>query len=223
MARLLGWREFWGLEFALSPDTLVPRPDTETLVEAVLAVRPDRAAPLLIADLGTGSGALLAALLSEYPRARGVGTDVSAAALAVAQANLARLSLAARARFVVSDWGGALGGGFDVVVVNPPYIPSADIAGLDPEVRDHEPRRALDGGPDGLCAYRRIVADLPRLLAPGGTAVLELGIAQHAAVGDLALAAGLSALEIVADLGGAPRALVAARPAAADPSARIRA
>ena len=223
MARLLGAREFWGLEFELSADTLVPRPETETLVEAVLAARPDRAAALRIADLGTGTGALLAALLSEYPRAHGVGTDISDAALTVARANLAGLSLADRADFVLSDWGGALAGPFDVIVVNPPYIASADISGLDPEVRDHEPRRALDGGPDGLIAYRRIVADLPRLLAPGGIAVLELGIGQDVAVGELAQAAGLSVRGVAADLAGVPRALVATRGAGEPASARIRA
>ncbi|CUU44040.1 Release factor glutamine methyltransferase [Blastochloris viridis] len=209
MARLKGTREFWGLEFELSAETLVPRPDTETLVEAVLRARPERTAPLRIIDLGTGSGALLAALLAEYPRASGVATDRSRLALSTARTNLARHGFTARAAVVACDWGTALGGRFDVVVSNPPYIATADIAGLDPEVRVFDPAAALDGGADGLAAYRAILADLPRLLTPGGLAVLELGIGQAAAVANLAVAAGLVVREVAADLAGHPRALVA--------------
>jgi release factor glutamine methyltransferase len=208
MARLKGSREFWGLDLQLSAETLVPRPDTETLVEAVLRARPDRAAALALLDIGTGSGALLLALLAEYPNAFGVGTDKSRVALATARTNLDRTGLAARAGLVACDWGSALKGGFDVVVSNPPYIAAADIAGLDPEVRDFDPAAALDGGADGLDAYRAIVSDLPRLLRPGGLAVLELGIGQAAPVGELAVRGGFRIVEVAADLGGHPRALV---------------
>jgi release factor glutamine methyltransferase len=209
IARLKGRREFWGLDLELSAATLVPRPDTETLIEAVLAARPDRAAPLAILDIGTGSGALLAALLTEYPAAFGVGTDMSRLALATARTNLERHGLAGRAGLVACDWGSALRGPFDVVVSNPPYIATADIAGLDPEVRDFDPAAALDGGADGLDAYRAIIADLPRLLQPGGLAVLELGVGQAAAVADLVAGAGLVVRAVAADLAGHLRALVA--------------
>nr|WP_244600256.1 peptide chain release factor N(5)-glutamine methyltransferase [Blastochloris tepida] len=212
VARLIGAREFWGMRFALSPATLVPRPDTETLVEAVLAARPDRAAVRRIADLGTGTGALLAALLVEYPQAFGVATDRSLEALATARANLDRLGLTGRAALVGCDWGTALAGPFDVVVSNPPYIATGEIEGLDPEVRDHEPAAALDGGPDGLDAYRAIVADLPRLLRPGGLAVLELGAGQAAAVAGIAASAGLAVSGVARDLAGIERALIAIAP-----------
>jgi release factor glutamine methyltransferase len=210
MARLKGSREFWGLDLELSAATLVPRPDTETLVEAVLAARPNRAAPLTLLDLGVGSGALLAALLVEYPNAFGVGTDRSLLALATTRTNLERHGLAGRAGLIAADWGSALAGRFDVVVSNPPYIATAEIAGLDPEVRDFDPAAALDGGADGLAAYRAIVADLPRLLRPDGLAVLELGIGQAEAVASLAAGRGLRVVDVAADLAGHPRALVLA-------------
>ena len=210
VARLIGAREFWGLRFDLSPATLVPRPDTETLVEAVLEARPDRTVALRLADLGTGTGALLAALLVEYPQAVGVATDRSLAALVTARANLDRLGLRDRAALVAADWGTALTGPFDVVVSNPPYIATGEIAGLDPEVRDHEPRAALDGGPDGLDAYRAILADLARLLRPGGLAVLELGAGQAAAVAGIAASAGFVVARTARDLAGIERALIAA-------------
>lgn len=205
-ARIAGRREFWGMEFALSPATLVPRPDSETLVEAALAARPERDPVRRVLDLGTGTGCLLAALLAEYPSARGVGVDRSPEAAATARANLARLG--DRALVIVGDWGTALAGGFDLVVANPPYIPAGEIDALAPEVAAHEPRAALAGGADGLAAYRAILADLPRLLAPGGLTILELGIGQAEAVQALAAAAGLETVALRADLAGIPRALV---------------
>jgi release factor glutamine methyltransferase len=216
VARILGVKEFWGLPIRLTESVLVPRPDTETVVEAALdALDRDgpRTRPLRIADLGTGSGALLIALLSELPQAFGVGTDVSREALAVARANADVLGLARRAAFVVCDFGAALAGGFDLVVSNPPYIKSADIATLAPDVRDHDPRLALDGGPDGLAAYRTIAADARRLLAPDGHLVVELGAGAAAAVSQTLMTAGLAeAGPPVCDLAGIPRALHAKRP-----------
>ncbi|MFG1401352.1 peptide chain release factor N(5)-glutamine methyltransferase [Xanthobacter sediminis] len=212
VARILGRREFWSLDFLLSPDTLVPRPDTETVVEAALALFPDRQAPLRILDLGTGSGAILAALLSERPSAFGVGVDRAEGAAHAARDNLARAGVGLRCAVVVGDWGASLCGGFDLVVSNPPYIMHRAMAGLSREVRLHDPVLALDGGEDGLEAYRAIVADLPRLLAPGAAAVLELGAGQEADVAAIAVRAGL----LVAgparrDLAGIPRALVLRR------------
>ena len=209
VARIVGMREFWGLPLRLNADTLVPRPETETVVEAALAALGDvRDRTLRIADLDTGSGALLLALLTELPAARGVGTDISVAALGCARSNAAALGLAARASFVACDHGAALAGGFDLVVANPPYVASGDVAGLEPEVRDFDPRRALDGGPDGLSAYRAIVGDARRLLSPHGVLVLELGAGQLDAVISLTTAAGLKpAGGCRNDLAGMPRAL----------------
>lgn len=212
VARILGHREFWGLDFALGPDTLVPRPDTEIVVEAALAAmrRAEKAAPN-IADFGTGTGCILLALLHEMPDARGVGVDRSPGALEVARGNAERLGLAGRARFIQSDWGAGLEAGLDLLVSNPPYISSREISGLDVEVRAHDPRLALDGGADGLESYRLIVADAARLLVPGGVLVLELGVGQGPEVSGLATAAGLRVGEIRPDLAGIPRALVAIR------------
>lgn len=213
LARLVGRREFWSLDFALAPETLVPRPETETLVEAALAVFPDRAAPLAILDLGTGSGALLAALLSEYPAAFGIGVDLSPGAARQARANLESLGLGRRAAILVGAWADALVGRFDLVVSNPPYIPTMDIAALDREVREHDPLLALDGGPKGLDAYRAIAHALPGLLRPGGRAVLELGIGQEGDVAALLTAAGLAPDGPARrDLAGIARAIVT-RPA----------
>ncbi|WP_408089438.1 peptide chain release factor N(5)-glutamine methyltransferase [Rhodoplanes sp. SY1] len=194
VARILGHTEFWSLPLVVTPAVLDPRPDTETVVTAALAAidaRGDRRAVHRIADLGTGSGALLLALLRELPGAFGIGTDTSVAALAVARENAGRLGLSERARFVACDYGSALTGGLDLVVSNPPYIRTADIAALDPEVRDFDPRAALDGGPDGLAAYRAIADDAIRLLAPGGTLVVEVGHDQAVAVAALFDTAGL--------------------------------
>jgi release factor glutamine methyltransferase len=213
VARILGAREFWGLPFKLNAATLVPRPETETVIETALAVLGDaRRRALRIADLDTGSGALLLALLSELPAAWGVGTDISVAALGCARSNAAALGLAGRAAFVACDHGAALDGGFDLIVANPPYVATADIAGLPAEVRDFDPRRALDGGSDGLSAYRTIANDACRLLTPGGVLVLELGAGQLDAVSSLTGAAGLAPVAPCrTDLSGIPRALAIRR------------
>jgi release factor glutamine methyltransferase len=207
-AYLTGRVGFWTLDLEVSPATLIPRADSETLVEAALEACPDKGAALHVLDLGTGTGALLLAVLSELPAANGVGVDLKPEAAALAARNAARLGLAGRARFLAGDWAAALAGRIDLVLCNPPYIESAAIAGLMPEVARHEPASALDGGVDGLDAYRRIIADLPRLLAPHGVAVLELGAGQQAAVEALAKAADLTPEACRADLGGIPRALV---------------
>jgi release factor glutamine methyltransferase len=177
---------FWTLDLEVSPATLIPRADSETLVEAALDACPDKGAALRVLDLGTGTGALLLAVLSELPAASGVGVDLKPEAAALAARNAARLGLVGRARFLAGDWAAALSRRFDLILCNPPYIESAAITGLMPEVARHEPASALDGGADGLDAYRRIIADLPRLLAPRGVAVLELGQGQQAAVEALA-------------------------------------
>jgi release factor glutamine methyltransferase len=211
VARILGHKEFWGLSLQLSAATLVPRPDTETVVELALEIgraESRRAGPVRIADIGTGSGAILLALLSEYPDAYGVGTDISVAALRTASANAAGLGLKSRAAFVACDYAAALSGGFDLMVSNPPYIRSADIAGLATEVRDHDPLRALDGGADGLDAYRMLVPQAARLLAPGGALVVEVGDGQSGDVRELMTAAGLTQERPAkADLAGIRRAV----------------
>jgi release factor glutamine methyltransferase len=213
VARIVGSKEFWGLPFRLNADTLVPRPETETVVEAALAalaaLGARRQSALRIADLGTGSGALLAALLSECPAATGVGTDLSASAIACACRNVRALQLKERAAFTICDYGAALKGPFDLVVSNPPYVRRCDIPTLQPEVRLFEPARALDGGVDGLHGYRVIAADAHRLLAPNGLIVVELGVGQAEAVASLFLAAGLAVASPHPDLSGVARALSA--------------
>lgn len=211
LSRLLGYREFWSLRFALSPETFDPRPDSETLIEAALAALPDRAEPYRVLDLGTGTGCLLLALLSELPNAVGVGVDRSAAAVATARQNAQALGLSSRARLLVGDWGAALGGEWDVILANPPYIPSGEIESLMPEVARHEPRPALDGGPDGLDAYRALAPEIHRLLAPAGLAFLELGLGQKAAVMALLAGVGLAMRATRPDLSGVDRCLVAGR------------
>ena len=212
VARIVGRKEFWGLPLKLNAHTLVPRPETETVVEAALAALDRggaRTRTLRILDLGTGSGALLLALLSELPAAVGVGTDISAEALACARDNAAALGLAQRASFVACDYGAALAGPFDLIVSNPPYIAHGDIAALAPEVSEFDPLRALDGGIDGLDGYRAIAADAPRLLAPNGSLVVELGAGQADAVISLMRGAGLVPTEPPRpDLAGIARALV---------------
>jgi release factor glutamine methyltransferase len=211
VARIVGLKEFWGLPLRLSPATLVPRPDTETVVEAALEILQAgsrRDSPLRIADLGTGSGALLLALLSELPDAFGVGTDISVPALRTARDNARRLGFAARAAFVACDYAVALSGPFDLIVSNPPYIRSAQIASLEAEVRDHDPHRALDGGADGLDAYRRIAPQAARLLEPGGALVLEVGRGQSGEVQELLTAAGVTPAGLPkSDLAGIRRAV----------------
>ncbi len=210
VARILGEKEFWGLCLKLNGDTLVPRPETETVVEAALeALAGRRGRALRFADLGTGSGALLLALLSECPLASGAGTDVSRNALACARDNARALGLADRASFTVSDYGKALAGPFDLVVSNPPYVRRDDVVTLQPEVRAFDPPRALDGGTDGLDAYRAIAADARRLLKPDGVIVVELGQGQLGAVAALFAAASLAVEAPRYDLLGVARALPA--------------
>jgi release factor glutamine methyltransferase len=211
VARIIGLKEFWGVPLRLSPETLVPRPDTETVVEAslqILRAESRCGSPLRIADLGTGSGAILLALLSELPKAFGVGTDISVPALRTARDNARQLGFLARAAFVACDYAAAVSGPFDLVVSNPPYIRSVDIADLAAEVRDHDPHRALDGGIDGLDAYRLIAPEATRLLAPGGALVVEVGHDQSNDVQGLMAAAGLtSAGPPKPDLAGIRRAV----------------
>jgi release factor glutamine methyltransferase len=211
VARILGTKEFWGLPLQISAATLVPRPDTETVVE--LALEMLRAEPhperrLRIADIGTGSGAILLALLSELTDAYGIGTDVSVAALRIARRNAACLGFASRAAFIACDFAAALSESFDLMVSNPPYIRSADIAGLAIEVRDHDPLMALDGGADGLDAYRALIPQAARRLAPGGILVVEAGHDQSGDIEELMTAAGLTQQKPPkADLAGIRRAV----------------
>jgi release factor glutamine methyltransferase len=208
VAHILGTQGFWTLDLAVSPATLIPRPDSESLVDAALDAFPDAGAKLRVLDLGTGTGCLLLAVLAERPHAFGVGVDLVPGAAALAAGNAARNGVADRAAFLAGDWAASLSGRFDLVLSNPPYIESAAIAGLMPEVARHEPRSALDGGADGLAAYRHLAAILPGLLAPGGVAVLELGAGQRKAVEALARGAGLVPSGCRTDLGGIERALV---------------
>lgn len=208
LAFITGETGFWTLDLETGRDTLIPRADSEALIEALLDVCPDRNAPLSILDLGTGTGCLLLAALSEYPQATGVGVDLSPQAAALARRNAIRTGLAKRSAFLAGSWAEALTGRFDVVLSNPPYIESGDLAGLMPEVVQYEPARALDGGVDGLDAYRILCAALPGLLVPGGYAILEMGIGQIDAVSALGTASGLRDVAHKADLGGIERALV---------------
>jgi release factor glutamine methyltransferase len=214
MAYILGEREFWGLAFKVSPAVLVPRPDSETLIETALDLLPDRTRPLRLLDLGVGSGCLLLTLLREYPEATGVGVDVSEAALAIARENADSLGVAARARLTLGDWRQPdwierLEGPFDLVVSNPPYIESRTIDGLMPEVARHEPRLALDGGADGLDAYRLIAAAAPRLIVPGGWLLAEGGEGQTTDIAGIFAAAGLSPEPARKDLAGVERVVPA--------------
>ena len=211
VARITGSKEFWSMRLAVNAATLVPRPDTESVVEAALAAlgrRGERSRAWRIADLGTGSGAILLALLTELPNSFGVGSDIDPAALAVARGNARRLRVG-RVAFVACDMAAALHGLFDVVVSNPPYIATGDLDALPPEVRLFDPRAALDGGRDGLDGYRAIAAAAATLLAPGGILVVELGAGQAEPVTRLIAAAGLAPLTVRPDLTGISRALVA--------------
>lgn len=212
VARILGRKEFWSLPLQVTPDVLVPRPETETLVEAALDVVDrdiGRNETLRILDIGTGSGALLLALLSEFTNASGVGTDISEEAIAVASANAKRLGFSEHSNFIACNGAELLDGPFDLIVSNPPYIASGEIPALAPEVRDYDPRLALDGGADGLDGYRLVAAEAKRLLAPDGRVIVELGAGQEAAVRELFAAAGLAIGRTRPDLAGIPRALAA--------------
>lgn len=230
LAYILGRQAFWTLALKVTPDALIPRTDSETVVEAALeGIGLDRDgrprnggasrkhAPLRCLDIATGSGAILLALLIELPEALGVGTDISAAALAIAQTNLVDNALAGRAGFVQTRWADGLAGPFDVIVANPPYIASPVIETLAPEVRDFEPRAALDGGPDGMAAYPALLAQARRLLKPSGVACFEIGYDQGARARRLAAAAGFPAAEILQDLAGRDRVLRLVAPQASPP------
>lgn len=206
VALITGRREFWSLPFAVSSATLIPRPESETVVAAALAAMAGRTTGRVL-DLGTGTGCLLIAILTEWPGAWGAGVDRVPEAATLARSNAASLGVAGRASFVCGNWAEALHGPFDLIVSNPPYIKSGDIPGLMTDVAAFEPASALDGGPDGLAAYRLIVGQIPRLLSPGGAAVLEVGEGQAASVGALGKAAGLRA-STAADLSGISRAVI---------------
>ena len=207
LALITGHQGFWTLDLAVSPATLIPRADSETLITAALAAFPDRK-PEKILDLGTGTGCLLLACLVEFPQAIGIGVDLSPLAAGLARCNARTNHLSDRALFLAGNWATAVHARFDLVLSNPPYIPHADIAGLMPEVALHEPAAALDGGPDGLDAYRKILSALPELLAPNGVAILELGMGQASAVAALAIEFGLEKSALCQDLGGIARAVV---------------
>jgi release factor glutamine methyltransferase len=205
VARILGRKAFWNLVFQVAPGVLSPRPDTETIVDLALKRFPDSARFEML-DMGVGSGAILLSILAERPGAKGLGTDVSDEALAVARDNAANLGLADRAAFLHTPWAEGLGyGAFDLVVSNPPYIETGELDGLDPEVRDHDPRLALDGGADGLDAYRAVVPETLRVLKPGGRFFVEIGSTQADAVSALFRNAGAEEVEVVRDLGDRDR------------------
>ena len=216
MAYILGRTEFWSLAFEICPGVLVPRADSETLIAAAVAAYPEATRPLRILDLGVGSGCLVVTLLRQFPHAAGMGTDRDATALGCTCRNAERLGVAARLQLRRTSWADGVDGPFDLVVSNPPYIRSAEIAGLQPEVAGFEPREALDGGMDGLAAYRAILAELPRLLARDGRALLELGHDQQEAVAALTAAAGFAGT-VHRDLAGIARCLEL-RAAAAGPA-----
>jgi release factor glutamine methyltransferase len=204
VSHIVGKKAFWTLDLNVTPAVLTPRPETEFLVEAALAVLP-KTSPARILDLGVGSGAVLLTVLAERDLVSGIGLDVSADALAVARGNADMLKLDNRAAFHLGDWSATFAEHFDMVLANPPYIPSADIDGLPPEVSRHEPRVALDGGPDGLDAYRAIVARLNDWVKPGGAFAFEIGAGQVADVEALVTVAGHTLLPVRKDLAGIPR------------------
>jgi release factor glutamine methyltransferase len=212
MAYILGEREFWGLPFKVTPDVLVPRPDSETVIEAALAVLSDRTRAWRLLDLGVGSGCLLLTLLTEFPNATGAGLDISRAALAVARGNAEALGIASRAHLLEGDWHvpgwlDCLDGPFDLVVANPPYIDTAAIDGLMPEVARHEPRLALDGGADGLAAYRTIASAGPRLITSEGYLLVECGAGQALGIASIFSKEGMTPLVPWKDLGGVERVI----------------
>ena len=211
VSQILGRREFWSLDLVTTRDTLTPRPDTETIIETALRLFPERAAPLRILDLGTGTGCLLLALLSEFPAAIGIGTEASLAAAVVASGNAARLGLSARVQVVVGNWDDAIDGEFDLIVSNPPYIPTVELGRLEPEVAIYEPRAALDGGADGLGAYRDLAPRVAHRLVRGGFALLEVGAGQAPDVAAICAAAGLQVHGHACDLAGRERCVVVKR------------
>jgi release factor glutamine methyltransferase len=211
VSRIIGRRAFWKLELGIGPATLDPRPDTEALIMAVLRALPDQNAALSILDLGTGSGAILLALLGEYPHAKGLGVDISADAVDVASANALALGMPHRAEFLAQDWNQGLTGRYDMVVSNPPYIRSGDIPNLASEVKDYDPLAALDGGPDGLDAYRALAGIVPGLLAPAGMLALEVGKDQADEVQALFAAAGFGSFHRWTDLSGVERVITATK------------
>ena len=212
VSRILGVREFWGLDFALGADTLDPRADSETLVATALRLMDAWRQPFRVLDLGTGTGCLLLSILSERPQATGVGVDCQAGAVDIARRNAHAIGIDTRAIFEIGDWGLGLRDRFELVVSNPPYIASGDIEKLATEVRSYDPRMALDGGADGLDAYRTLAGQLPHLLAEDGFAILEIGMGQNEAVRALLERRGLVVRETVEDLSGLPRAVVAGLP-----------
>ncbi len=212
VSRILGRKGFWKIALTVTPDVLSPRPDTEVIVDLALKAFPEGAA-FDMADLGVGSGAILLSVLAERPRARGLGSDISSEALAVARENAANLDLDRRATFLRTSWGSGLPeDSFDLVVSNPPYIASEVIETLDPEVRDHEPRLALDGGPDGLAAYRDLVPEVLRLLKPGGMFAVEIGYDQARPVREMFVEAGAGQVEVVRDLSDRDRVICGVKP-----------
>lgn len=213
VAHITGMRHFWKQELSVSPDVLIPRPETEYVVEAALERLPF-SHPARVLDLGVGSGAILFAILCDRPLCTGLGVDLSADALAIAMANAARLGLGERVSFIQSDWAERVNGLFDVVVSNPPYIASVELEKLAPEVARFEPRLALDGGDDGLDAYRAILPSLANVLRPGGAFALEIGMGQKEAVVAMAVAAGLADVAHRDDLAGVARVVSGVRPAA---------
>ena len=208
VARILGRRAFWGREFAVTPDVLDPRPETECLIAEALAGPP----PQQILDLGTGSGCIIVTLLAEWPGARGVATDISAPALAVAAENAARHGVAGRLDMVESDWFVRVTGRFDLIVSNPPYIARAEMAGLAREVRDHDPRAALCDGGDGLGAYRALATGVMDHLAPGGRFLVEIGARQGGDVAQILARAGLTEVRLLPDLDGRDRVVAGRYP-----------
>ena len=210
VSRILGTRGFYGLSFRVTPATLDPRPETETVVAAVLDARPIVGDSARILDLGTGTGCLLLAILNAWPEARGMGIDISEAALAVARENATALGLGARTSFALGDWAQGLSGPFDIIVSNPPSIAAGEIATLEPEVRDFDPRGALDGGPDGLACYRAILPAARALLSSKGRLFVEIGATQAEPVGRLAAASGLEVIGHFRDLAGHERCLALA-------------
>ncbi len=208
IAQLIGRREFWGMNFVVSEDTLDPRPDTETLIEYVLERVVNRAMAHRVLDLGTGTGCLLLALLSELPSASGVGVDYSDNAVLVAKENALALGMAGRSQFVTGNWCDGLEGKFDIILANPPYIPTSVIPTLDPEVSVFEPKLALDGGEDGLACYRTIFRSLPMVLAKSGFAAFEFGMGQEKQLKELAVANGFEVVGVRHDLSGLPRTII---------------